>query len=440
MKISPIISRNSFCIRNAHFELQKNAFYTKQTQDFFIKNKNNKLEQTPSFKAYPYKLKQPTTPSITAKEAIELYSNLKVGNYLDIDGDAKKVPPKDIREQNLSFLDKIKTKRSKQAFVNHYKTLTSFPNMYQVSENIKREFVNACKKSEEINKKTFPQFAQNYDILCAGYDGISSVAKRTALPGSDLDKAYIILRGCDSDYGNEIIVNMFKAKLWENTDQRILSYNHDADSFPKVYTLKQIKAIQNSINKIAKEMDLDKKEPLPYKGFIDMLFGERRYKTKRGEYKLLTNKYHSDYIKANKFLIDVAEKYTPCGNWEKQINPEQITREDIYKASFVLEAMQKGEILIGGNVLYGTDTSAIELLNLSQIDAIKQTKPLKDKYVLRRNLNTDFETWDIEKQFEFIKETIKASCSDETKFPEYFSSDTSNKFNLLLKRLNVGGQ
>lgn len=439
MKISPIMSRNLFGVKNAYLEFKNLENPIKKTIgcDVFVPSKNTSKKEL-SFRGYPYRLNQPMTSSISADEAIELYEKLALGNYLDIDGNAKKPQQRAIRRENLAFLDKIKTKKAKEKFINNYKDLTCFPNMYLVAENIKREFTYACREAETVNKENFPQFAHNYDILCAGYDGISSVAKRTALPGSDLDKAYVILRGCDSDYGNEIIVNNFKAKLWNNTDQRILSYNHDADSFPKVYTLKQIRAIQNSINKTAKEMNLDQREPLPYKGFIDMLLGERKYKTKRGEYKLLTNNFNSDYTKANKFLIDIAEKYSPCGDWDKPINPDNLTREDIYRASFILEAMHKGEILIGSSVLYGTDTSAIELLNLSQIDAIKRTNPQKDKYLLRRNLREDFEKWDTNKQFDFIKETIKASCSDETEFPEYFHSDTSDKFNLLLKRLNLG--
>ena len=49
-----------------------------------------------------------------------------------------------------------------------------------------------------------------------GYDGVSSVAKFKSLPGSDLDKAYITIKG--SSYSESIdndVVNQFKEQLWE---------------------------------------------------------------------------------------------------------------------------------------------------------------------------------------------------------------------------------
>lgn len=391
-----------------------------------------------SFKQFPWRLEQPKSSSISANEGIELYEKLKLGNYLDIDGDSAQVPQKVQRTDNLAFLDKITDKNEQKKFISYFKNLTEFPDMQKVSRNIKDEFISAGYYAEKACKKLYPLEANGYGILCCGYDGVSSVAHSTALPGSDLDKAFIIIKGNDSDRDNETFVNNFKAKLWENTDQRILSYNHDADSFPKVYTKKQIMAIVDSINEKAEEMELDKKEFLPYDNLFEKLFKEKKYKTKRQDYQKITNEYKNDYIEANSFLIDLSKKYKSAGTWENPINTRNINREDIYRASFILEAMLKGEILTGQNILRDKDTKNIALLNLSQIGSLKGTEGHKKKYVLRRQLTEDFNKWDTQTQFNFIKEIIKSSSSDETGFDDYFQSDTAQKFTLLMDTVGVG--
>lgn len=436
MRISPISREKVFCMTKCCTMLpkcNKNAF----AQDVF--EYSNKKPHNVSFRGAPYVLKQPYGSSISAEEGIKYFDCLKLGNYLDINGNPQNYHDKLIRKNNLSFLDKIKTPQSKQTFMDYYKGLTGFPNMSEVSQNIKKQFIIACTKAETINKQNFPQNASYYDILSAGYDGVSSVARNMALPASDLDKAYVILRGCDSDTKNEAIVNNFKAELWKNTDQRILSYNHDIDSFPKVYTEKQIMSILDSINKKSDELGLDKKEEIKPKGLWDKLLNGTTYKpSKREDYKALTQRYNPDYIAANAFFIKLASKYESTNSWDESLNTQNPSREDIYKAAFVLEAMLKGEILIGKRILNGKKIWNIDLINLSQVDGIKNSSPIKEKYILRKNLNIDFESWDIDKQFAFIKECIKAGCADDTEFPEYFKSDTENKFNALLKKLEVG--
>lgn len=391
-----------------------------------------------SFKQFPWTLNQPSSRRISADEGIELYEKLKLGNYLDIDGDSTQYEQKIQRKNNLAFLDKITDKNEQKKFINYFKNLTGFPDMPEVSRNIKDEFVSASYCAEKACKKQYPFDSNGYGIICCGYDGVSSVAHSTALPGSDLDKAFIIIKGNNSDRNNETFVNNFKAQLWENTDQRILSYNHDADSFPKVYTEKQILAIVDSINEKASEMDLDKKEFLPCDNLFEKLFKEKKYKTKRQDYQKITNEYKNDYIEANSFLIDLSKKYKSAGTWENPIDTANISREDIYRASFILEAMLKGEILTGQNILRDKDTKNITLLNLSQIGSLKGTEGHKKKYVLRRQLTENFNKWDTQTQFNFIKEIIKSSSSDETGFDDYFQSDTAQKFTLLMDTVGVG--
>ena len=66
-----------------------------------------------------------------------------------------------------------------------------------------------------------------------------SVGLGYAWPGSDLDKAFIIIEGSSSPLKNKEIVNRYRGQLWENMDTRILSINHYA-AFPNVYTKKQV--------------------------------------------------------------------------------------------------------------------------------------------------------------------------------------------------------
>lgn len=441
MRISPIASSGFNYSKLNTKNVQKNNYFTNVVQKDVFNKSNFNASKSITFGSEPWYLVQPDSYRISANEGISLYKKLALGNYLDLNGDTKDANARSIRKENLEFLDKILTDGDKSEFINYYKKLTGFPNMVKVSRKIKQEFVRACSMAEKNCSKSLLLESQKkfFDILSAGYDGISSVAMCTALPGSDLDKAYVILRGCDDDETNEKIVSDFKAQLWKNTDQRILSYNHDADSFPKVYTLKQIMSIFDSINLKAKSLEIDKETKVPFKNKWEELFSTPKYITKRPEYESLMDSFNLDFTEANRFIVELAKEYRSTGTWDLPLNTENPSREDMYKASFVLEAMQKGDILIGDNVLKGKDTRNVELINLSQISAIKKSNKLKEKHILRQNLNRDFEQWDISKQFNLVKEMIKASCSDETEFSEYFSSDTSERFNSLLNELNVGG-
>ena len=63
------------------------------------------------------------------------------------------------------------------------------------------------------------------------------------------------------------LVEKFKAELWENTDQRILSYNRTAHSFPKIYTNSQfrklITAFANAPSFVSKRSPSESLSSLP---------------------------------------------------------------------------------------------------------------------------------------------------------------------------------
>ena len=198
------------------------------------------------------------TEKITGKQAINLFEKFKHG----LDSNKKSLKKHSPQREDFAFLDKIVSRKEQKEFVNHYKDLTGFPNLDAVAFKIKKEFKKAVDITEQQLTTEHNLFdKQYYQVVGMGYDGISSVAKNKALPGSDLNGAYIIIKGADasdkaSQNLDELIVNEFKNRLYENTDQRILSYNYRENSFPKIYTENQIntliKKIEESSNQVSK--------------------------------------------------------------------------------------------------------------------------------------------------------------------------------------------
>lgn len=394
-----------------------------------------------AFRGLPYKLKEtPYKNTLNGNEALQKFENFKLGNYLDINGDPKEPGAKRIRENNLSFLERVYNTSDKKQFIDGYNALSGFPDMAEVSRRIQQEFINACQKSEKALMREYPGCKDCYKIVSAGFDGISSTSQNTAFPGSDLDKAYVILQGNDNDSDNVNIAKNFRRELWKNTDQRILSYNHDAAAFPGVYTLKQINSVADAINKKTEEMNLHEKKEISGTTLYQKLFKPQKSEpTKYDNYMALTKTFDSDYVRANEFIIDVAKKFPRAFAWRTYPDCQHPSREDIYKTGFILESIEHGKQLIGEHFETGLNSDARDLINLSQIRAIRNNSQPKEKYEKRKNISHEFEKWDTEKQFSFIKAMIKASCGDNEDFEEYFQSSEDQKFSALLKALGLEG-
>ena len=429
-----IVSRNNFK-NNSLFFNKRN-----ENKDIFVKTFTPVKNQL-SFRGLPYSLYIKQQNEITADEAFEYFEQLSLGNYLDLNGDTKDEKAREIRKKNLSFLDKVKDVWEKDSFIDKYCEHTGFPDMKKVSSKILDEFCMAVNKSKSLI------YLENYNLMDAskiigfGYDGVSSVSRNTAFPGSDLDKAYVILKGSDNDFDNLMLVQNYKGKLWDNTDQTILSYNHDAVSFPEVYTVKQINAMCEAINKAAEKMDLFSHKTVT-KSKPHLLFFTKTYEealpSKYDEYKKLTTEYSEDYVKANKFVIDLARQFKPNYSWDKAINVENPSREDIYKACFVIESILHGKTLSENKVELPIDKKVGDLINLSQIQALKNSTFKKEKYEKRLNMETAFNSWHLNQQFEFIKSMIKASCSDNTAFPHYYKTKEEDRFQEVIKAIGLG--
>lgn len=361
-----------------------------------------------------YELGIPVSTELSAAQAIKVYNEFKVGNYLDIGDDRHSYfHNANIRKQNLSFLDRVTNPSEKKKFINYYKELTGFPNLAVVSEKIKNEFVRAvAKSSNELNNY---HCTNRFDILEAGYDGVCSVGRNKALPGSDLDKAYIIIRGSGNKYGDKNDVNDFKGKLWFNTDQRILSYNHDEAAFPQVYTIQQIEKLVEA---------------------ADRKYNNENYL----KYLSLKDTYHDDYLKANPFFIELGHKFPMHSS--DDIDIDNPSKENIKNVGFVLEALREGVYFSSlGKLDYSklSKSSTYNLTNLSQLSALKNRNDCKPKRLARENLKSDFDSWGIDKQYRFVKTLIESGCSNNTDFTEefrsYFSRAGKDPFEPLLKSI-----
>ncbi len=392
----------------------------------------------------------PLSGALLAKDAIKVYEHFKLGNYLDIGEDLYHYEDASlIRSHNLSFLDRVEAPEEKKKFIDYYCELTGFPNLYEVSENIKIQFVKAVQEASEVLNSEMVRTGRSgdcYNVVQAGYDGICSVGRHKALPGSDLDKAYVIIKG-DGNAGAKDLnyVKNFKWKLWDYTDQRILSYNHDAAAFPQVYTEGQFNALLESadnmcLDELQIRRTLYNKEDYLSHTYMCMVLPIHRKdrRTKFMMYREKLNKYDEDYVQANSFYIDLCKKF-PAYSGNDFKNPNRTMIKNI---GFVIEAMRDGVYFTKfGKMNYWIlqDSITFNLVNLSQLRALKNHNDRKPKRLARMSLQEEFPKWDIDKQYRFIKTLIESSCANNREFTEefaeYFSRGGKDLFEPLIEAL-----
>ncbi len=382
--------------------------------------------------------------ALLADDAIRVYKNFKLGNFLDTGSDRTNFTQCiTIRSRNLSFLDRIEAPAEKEKFINYFKELTGFPDLYKVSENIKIQFVNALIKSSQTLNKSYCKPGENYyDIVQAGYDGICSVGRHNAFPGSDLDKAYVIIKGYgDAGSRDMTCVKDFKWQLWDNTDQRILSYNHDSAAFPQVYTVAQFNALLKKADEKCAKLDIRKGwteddiliQQMKLPRFLD------RGSSSFYKYKKLQTQYDKDYVRANKFYIDLCSQFPRYTDKNPFIEPDKTTMKNI---GFVIETMRDGVFFTKfGMMDYSRlrESVTFNLTNLSQLNALKARGDMKPKRRARMNIEKDFQSWDIDKQYRFVKTLIEASCANNREFtkefPQYFTMGGKDLFEPLINKL-----
>lgn len=398
------VNRNQYLSRS---KKSKNCF-----GEMSSTQRETRLTNDISFCGKPWVL--PKVKKLDFYGAVAMYSYFKLGQYLDSSDDDVNMGNKTIREDNLNFLDDLICREDKKNFVEYYKSLTGFPDLKNVSEKIEQEFIVGIKKS----------CAEVYGAECiaAGYDETCSVGKRKAFPGSDLDKSFIILKGSSSNNlrDDENLVNQFKARLWENVDQRILSFNHDI-SFPSVYTDNQLYKLLNEIRNTTEGININKT-------YLKKLMEEEFVDLKR----------------ASMYNIEVS-KYFPV-----EADLGKLSKEDVKNLGYVVEAIREGRWVISsfeGDLMKNSFEMNSEFYNYSNVAQMRAMKKAvfegrenKTKILLRNNMEQKFNRWNEEKQFDFIKTLIKYSCEDNNSFGEYFTNDRNvkNAYKPLLNILTQG--
>lgn len=339
----------------------------------------------------------PTRKINNAKDAIAQWEVLKHPKFTNIFQEAEFATKqmldenKAIREHNYSFLDELKCDAEKKKFIEHFKHFTGFPILKASSQRMVAEFRRTLAVAAAMLG------ASDKDVLMLGYDRFCSVGLGTALPGSDLDKGFAVVKGedtCDIQKEEEYS-NNYKAQIWENIDNRIMSVNHCA-AYPNIIT---------------------ENELLMKLGKFDRLSGN-----------LINNKTYEIFqaeIKNNPNPV-AAAKYNI---WlSKRLNDAD--KVEAKNFAYVVEAIRDGKCETGNiddlvRLYTNMNSSGFAMCsNIAQTHAMSkkyQDNPhgvMKPKLKARLDIEKFFDSWNIGKQFELVKDVIR-SMSGDNKNPEF---------------------
>lgn len=310
-----------------------------------------------------------------------------------------------IRTENFSFLDKIPV-YLRGKFVELFKSITSFPNLKFSSARIENEFIQQIRIADNPQVKA----------VMAGYDPVCSVGLNKAFPGSDIDKAYIVLdKRYNSGVPDSELVARYKGSLWDNTDQRILSLNNE-NTFPEVYTTDQMFGILDLLDRLTVRFQLDKNR----------------------DYFLAKREYDINPVTAGEFNIKFAQH-----NDESEISKVLAKNfayfiESVRDGKMIYSADDKLKRLIEQRIFL---SPFAQMSNVTQMGAHtrlinKGIKPIKEKLRNREKLFAEFNFRDVETQFDFIKDLVKSVSKDQSgKYNKFFQND--DDIGARFDRLNV---
>lgn len=318
-----------------------------------------------------------------------------------------------IREENYSFLDKLFRKEDKEQFIEHFKILTGFPSLTNIAQKMIDEFHRVLNIAiKKMGKKSD-------DILLSGYDKFCSVELGAALPGSDIDKAYTIIKGIDGNLTKQrLFSDLFKEQIWENIDNRIMSVNHCA-AFPNVMTENELIMSLENIDKYTH----------------NIVGTENRYKLFLQE-----RMYNSNPVSSAKFNIWLSE--TLQGRSEK-INAKNL--------AYIIETIRDGarriinynfiEKLFNSmdNSLFAMCSNIIQGYPMAYKYSVAGDIITKPKLKARIEMEKNFNNWDIDTQYELVKDIIRSMSGDNKnpKFKQLFYSKT-DKHRLLINDILKG--
>ncbi len=379
-----------------------------------------------TFKGMP--AKAPVKRIFNAADAIAQWEVLKHPKYTEIIQEEEvasmsdKLRAKAIREDNYRFLDYLTRVDEKRKFIEHFKKVTGFPILKECSQKMVEEFSRVLKVANENLNYLRPKETRSYHpdfaskVVISGYDEFCSVGLNSALPGSDIDKAYAIVRGVDGNFHSQRdFSNRVKGEIWNNVDNRIMSVNHTA-AFPNIMTDTELDMSLKYFDRFAREFVTP--ENINFFRFLRLENGNP--------------------ISASKFNIWLSERIPKT--------------EDKYEAknlAYVVEAIRDGK-RIEINPMYDADIyNMMERSIFGHCSNIIQSKPMEYKYdyydikkpklKARQEVERDFDSWSVNEQYELVKDIIR-SMSGDNKNPDYNQLFHSNpdKHRLLINDILRG--
>lgn len=389
--------------------------------EFVSLNKLNAISFRGIPEPLPYYLKTYENDTIDAPRAIKIYEELKYAKYLDVPQNlwnGRREPSyKEIRQENLNFLNCLKDDGEKKKFLEYYCNLTGFPDLNKVSKKIENEFCRVALQGQRgLNQAHSSADNGPYSVLRMGYNDLCSVGKGAALPGSDIDGSYIIIKGGHSANEDKRFVDSYKSYLWNNTDSRILSYNHPA-GFPQVYTINQVNALLKAADDETSKMHLREPSHLTNSPILRYLMGYKDESDDFIHYSALKNKYNDSFTEANSFFIKLCDKF----NNNNTIDYNNPSKEMMKNFGFFIEVFTEG-FHFGGipetkalNELTRqiSKSDFAHLTNLSQIHIKKQENYLSKKVHIRRLIESSYPKDSTEIQYGLVSAIIKASCGED---------------------------
>lgn len=364
-------------------------------------------------------VKTPIRRIRNAYDAIEQWNVLKHPQYTNVFQESENVTLSHIRENqsirnhNYSFLDELYGDIEKSKFIEYFKRITGFPSLQEISKKMVEEFQRTLKMSCFNMGKSYD------DVLLTGYDRFCSVGLGNALPGSDLDKGYAVIRGIKGDLAKQKeYSNKFKGAIWENIDNRIMSVNHCA-AFPNVMT-------DNEISLTLAKLEPYAKEVVGTNSRYNLFLQERMN--------------NSNPVSGAKFNIWLSEmlsdkqQKTDAKNFAYFIEAIRDGVRDIRNYSYMEKLTQEMN-----NSLFSWCSNVCQghrMQNLYDYSGSDITKP---KLKARKDVEKYFNSWNISKQFELVKDVIRSMSGDNRnpEFQQLFYSKT-DKHRLLINDILNG--
>ncbi|MBR1776504.1 hypothetical protein IJ750_05480 [bacterium] len=370
------------------------------------------------------------------EDAIKHWEMLKNAKFLDVHSDKEFPYYKSIREDNYSFLEKLKSYTDKSEFIQRFCAFTGFPNLREVSTKIDSTFTECAQNA--ARSLNYTTYGYPYKIVDSGYDPTCSVGLKKAFPGSDLDKGYVIIEGGSPYISDNDAINIFKGKLWETLDQRIVSLNHPETAI-EVQTVPQIKSKIQKLDEITKNfLDKGLNTIGAATGAVigNLLLGPFGVPLGLAFGALINSGMTDKYIK-----IKASDETNPYWAGEfnreiaKQLNSSE-ERENAKNFAFFIETVE-ANLKLNSKGKYADIFTMIKESpfvlnsNVTQIAAWLERINggyLKTKLRNREKLEKDFKSMATNEKYELVKDVIKSSSNDQSsKFSKYFKNDDDIK-------------